>query len=142
MTLNVIHPVYSRVRRLCFTNSCFTNSSSDSGTKIKPFNVTFDMNFLVTHNALLSSEARYTYASALLRNHKTHCKLKMPRVPNLLEQFVSTKMGYRRQSPLAVRYKLLLVRACLHFLEVHLHQVQLLSKHNNRNLAHQIQRFY
>ncbi|TOH65528.1 hypothetical protein CGI55_25080 [Vibrio parahaemolyticus] len=41
-----------------------------------------------TLNALLSSEARYTKASALLRKHKSRCKLKMPRVPNLLEQFV------------------------------------------------------
>ncbi|TOH34457.1 hypothetical protein CGI82_23945 [Vibrio parahaemolyticus] len=40
------------------------------------------------YNALLSSEARNTKASALLRKHKTHCKPKMPRVPNLLEQFV------------------------------------------------------
>ncbi|EGQ9468955.1 hypothetical protein F1K67_24075 [Vibrio parahaemolyticus] len=39
-------------------------------------------------NALLSSEARYTNASALLRKHKNHCKPKLPRVPNLLEQFV------------------------------------------------------
>ncbi len=39
-------------------------------------------------NALLSSEARYTNASALLRKHKNNCKPKMPRVPNLLEQFV------------------------------------------------------
>ncbi|RZR20387.1 hypothetical protein D8T63_22440 [Vibrio vulnificus] len=44
--------------------------------------------YLLATNALLSSEARYTNASALLRNHKTHCKPKMPRVPNLLEQFV------------------------------------------------------
>ncbi|QBN14191.1 hypothetical protein E2I22_08440 [Vibrio vulnificus] len=43
---------------------------------------------MIKHNALLSSEARYTNASALLRNHKTHRKPKMPRVPNLLEQFV------------------------------------------------------
>ncbi|EGR4164889.1 hypothetical protein DDO10_09020 [Vibrio cholerae] len=43
---------------------------------------------LHAHNALLSSEARYTNASALLRNHKTNRKPKMPRVPNLLEQFV------------------------------------------------------
>ncbi|TOF33822.1 hypothetical protein CGJ24_22275 [Vibrio parahaemolyticus] len=39
-------------------------------------------------NALLSSEARNTKASALLRKHKSHCKPKLPRVPNLLEQFV------------------------------------------------------
>ncbi len=42
----------------------------------------------MTPNALLSSEARYTNVSALLRNHKTPRKPKMPRVPNLLEQFV------------------------------------------------------
>ncbi|WP_274059998.1 hypothetical protein, partial [Vibrio parahaemolyticus] len=36
----------------------FTDSSSDSGTKIKPFNVTFDMNILVTHNAALRGEQR------------------------------------------------------------------------------------
>ncbi len=40
------------------------------------------------YNALLSSEARYTNVSALLRNHKTPRKRKMPRVPNLLKQFV------------------------------------------------------
>ncbi|MEK1964905.1 hypothetical protein WOB62_24035, partial [Vibrio parahaemolyticus] len=40
------------------------------------------------YNALLSSEARNTNASALLRKHKSHCKPKLPRVPNLLEQFV------------------------------------------------------
>ncbi|TOP98661.1 hypothetical protein CGH05_21000 [Vibrio parahaemolyticus] len=42
----------------------------------------------VAFNALLSSEARNTNASALLRKHKTNRKPKMPRVPNLLEQFV------------------------------------------------------
>ncbi|EGR2205888.1 hypothetical protein DZF83_25405 [Vibrio parahaemolyticus] len=39
-------------------------------------------------NALLSSEARYANASALLRNHKTNRKPKMPRVANLLKLFV------------------------------------------------------
>ncbi len=42
----------------------------------------------LSHNAQLSSEQRNTKASALLRNHKTHCKPKLPRVANLLELFV------------------------------------------------------
>ncbi|TOB46246.1 hypothetical protein CGJ94_24960 [Vibrio parahaemolyticus] len=39
-------------------------------------------------NAQLSSEQRNTKVSALCRKHKTHCKLKLPRVANLLELFV------------------------------------------------------
>ncbi|RFD62683.1 hypothetical protein H330_016055 [Vibrio parahaemolyticus 3631] len=53
--------------------------------------VTFSTIFILPPwlpNALLSSEACYANASALLRKHKNHCKPKMPRVPNLLEQFV------------------------------------------------------
>ncbi len=41
-----------------------------------------------SHNALLSSEACATKASATLRNHQNQRKPKMPRMPNLLEQFV------------------------------------------------------
>ncbi|EGR2855730.1 hypothetical protein DLH87_25680 [Vibrio parahaemolyticus] len=56
---------------------------------------TFSLLCQPSANALLSSEARYTNASALLRNHKTHCKSKMPRVPNLLEQFVMYQRRYQ-----------------------------------------------
>ncbi|EGR3462118.1 hypothetical protein DC843_26025 [Vibrio parahaemolyticus] len=44
--------------------------------------------FFQAYNVLLSSEACNTKASALLRKHQNHCKPKMPRMPNLLEQFV------------------------------------------------------
>ncbi|ULF92753.1 hypothetical protein K6754_06330 [Vibrio alginolyticus] len=58
----------------------------------------------VLTNALLSSEARYTNASALLRKHKTYCKPKMPHVPNLLEQFVMfyhNLLAYMTKNPIA-----------------------------------------
>ncbi|WP_413766698.1 hypothetical protein, partial [Vibrio vulnificus] len=45
-------------------------SSSDSGTKIKPFNVTFDMNILVTHNAALRGECRLNQLSAEHLHHQ------------------------------------------------------------------------
>lgn len=55
---------------------------------LKRANLKKPKNFALSHNALLSSEACHTKASALLRKHKYHCKPKMPRMPNLLEQFV------------------------------------------------------
>ncbi|EHA1127842.1 hypothetical protein FG475_22870 [Vibrio navarrensis] len=45
--------------------------------------------FSCSHNALLSSEACTTKASASLSNHSNQRKPEMPRMPNLLEQFVS-----------------------------------------------------
>ncbi|WP_341826438.1 hypothetical protein, partial [Vibrio cholerae] len=50
--------------------------------------------FILRHNALLSSEACTTKASATLRHHKNQRKPKMPRMPNLLEQFVMLKLQW------------------------------------------------
>ncbi|KOE92910.1 hypothetical protein ACS91_01380 [Vibrio parahaemolyticus] len=44
--------------------------------------------FSLATNAQLSSEQRNKKATALRRKHKTHCKLKLPRVANLLKLFV------------------------------------------------------
>ncbi len=63
------------------------NSNETSPHKQFPFK--FNSSLLIsTHNAQLSSEQRNKKATALRRKHKTHCKLKLPRVANLLKLFV------------------------------------------------------